>query len=516
MFTDFYGMREQPFGVTPDSRYLYLSHTHREALASLYCGIRDHRGFLTLIAPPGTGKTTVLFYLLKRLRAYSRTAFLFDSPSDPEDLMSSLAADTGMNTYGLDNAQIKQQFHRVLLQEASAERTFVIVVDEAQNLSNSVLEKIRLLSNFESGTHKLLQVVLAGQPQLANRLSHPDLVQLRQRIAMTTALEPLSHDQVRSYIQHRLNVAGYSAGSLFTRDALVDIARESAGIPRMINILCYNSLALGCAREQKCIDVSIVRQAASDLALEQGTGDAKQFEVRHLASSRGEFRHSNQNDEVLKANDPIAGHAVGERTNNYLSASKVWTRFGMLAKGSLALAVLLIIIPIGTRPKLSQPAGPTSLKTPIEWKADSSSSISGGNVSAADNTRSDRAPTLTGIRYWSELTTTRVVIDLDERVKYDAYRLAAPDRVYLDLHGSKVSSVLFGKRFEIKDTLLRKIRVAEHAQDMTRVTLETSKPCDYSIAVIPNPTRLSITLWSTGRRTTEASSGDGLSALVSN
>jgi hypothetical protein len=313
-----------------------------------------------------------------------------------------------------------------------------------------------------------------------------------------------------------LNVAGYSAGSLFTRDALADIARESAGIPRMINILCYNSLALGCAREQKCIDVGIVRQAATDLALEQGAGDAKQLTARHCASSRGEVRHSNQNDEILKADAPIAGCAVTERTNDYPSTSKIWTRFSMLAKGSLALAVLLIIIPIGTRPKLSQPAGPTSLKVPIEWTADSSSTISGGKVSAADDTRSDHAPILTGIRYWSELTTTRVVIDLDERVKYDAYRLAAPDRVYLDLHGSKLSSVLFGRSFKIKDTLLRKIRVAEHAQDMTRVTLETSKPCDYSIAVITNPTRLSITLWSTGRHTTEASSSNGLSALVSN
>lgn len=139
MFTKFYEMRDQPFGVTPDSRYLYLSHTHREALASLYCGIRDHRGFLALIAPPGTGKTTLLFYLMKRLRAYSRTIFLFDNPSDPEDLMSALAADIGLNTYGLGNAQIREHFHKVVIQEARAERSVVIVVDEAQNLSNPVL-----------------------------------------------------------------------------------------------------------------------------------------------------------------------------------------------------------------------------------------------------------------------------------------------------------------------------------------------------------------------------------------
>ena len=437
MFTQFYGMREQPFGVTPDSRYLYLSHTHREALASLYCGIRDHRGFLALIAPPGTGKTTVLFYLLKRLRAYSRTVFLFDSPSDPEDLMSSLAADIGLNTWGLDNAQIKQQFYRVLKQEASAERTFVIVVDEAQNLSNPVLEKIRLLSNFESGTHKLLQVVLAGQPQLATRLSHPDLIQLRQRLAMTTALEPLSHDQVRSYIHHRLNVAGYSAGPIFTGDALADIAHESTGIPRTINILCYNALALGCARQQKCIDVGIVRQVVSDLAFEQNAGNGNLFAVRNCASGLGTFRHSDQNDRVLRADGAIAGRTARKRTRSYLLASRIWTRFNMLAKGCIGLAVLLITIPIGTIPKLTQPARPTSAKPPVAWKPDSSSLILGENMSAADEAHSAYVPIMTGIRYWSGPTATRVVIDLDERAKYDAYRLAAPDRVYLNLHGSK-------------------------------------------------------------------------------
>lgn len=495
MFTQFYGMREQPFGVTPDSRYLYLGHTHREALASLYCGIRDHRGFLGLIAPPGTGKTTLLFYLLKRLRPYSRTVFLFDPPSDPEDMISSLAADIGLNTWGLSSTQISQQFYKVLIQEASAERNFVIVVDEAQNLSNPVLEKIRLLSNFETGTHKLLQIVLAGQPQLATRLSHPDLIQLRQRLAMVTGLEPLSPDQVRSYIQHRVNVAGYSSGSLFTRDAFADIAHYSAGIPRTINILCYNALALGCARKQKTIDVSIVRQAASDLAFEQGAGNGKPIAARNCSSGRGEFRHTNQNVSVLKSDDSIAGRATRERTKSYLSASRIWTRFSMLAKNSIWLSVLLIAIPIGTTPELNQRARPTSPKPLVEWKPDSSSSSPKENMSAADEAHSDHAPVLPDVRYWSG-PTTRVVINLDGRVKYDAYRLAAPHRVYLDLYGSKLSPVLLGKTFQINDALLRTIRVAEHGQKMTRVTLETSKRCGYSIAVASNPTRLSVELWS--------------------
>jgi hypothetical protein len=157
--------------------------------------------------------------------------------------------------------------------------------------------------------------------------------------------------------------------------------------------------------------------------------------------------------------------------------------------------MLLITIPLGTTPKLSQPDRPPSPKPPVvDWKPDSSGPIPGENFSADDGAHSDHAPILTDIRYWSGPTATRVVINLDEQVKYDAYRLAAPDRVYLDLHGSKLSPVLFGRTFQIKDALLRKIRVAEHARGMTRVTLETSKRCDYSIAVISNPTRLSVEL----------------------
>jgi type II secretory pathway predicted ATPase ExeA len=499
MFTQFYGMREQPFGVTPDSQYLYLGHTHREALASLYCGIRDHRGFLGLIAPPGTGKTTLLFYLLKRLRAYSRTVFLFDTPSDPEDLMSSLAADIGLNTSGLGSAQIRQQFHKVLIQEASAGRNFVLVVDEAQNLSNPVLEKIRLLSNFESGTQKLLQVVLAGQPQLATRLLHPDLIQLRQRFAMMIGLEPLSPDQVRSYIQHRLNIAGYSAGSLFTRDAFADIARKSSGIPRLINILCYNALAIGCARKQRYIDVGTVRQAASDLAFEQDAGNGKPTAAH---TSGWEGGHSNRDDKTLKAGHSIADRTAKERTQSYPSAGRIWPRFSMLAKGSLALAMLLITIPIGTTPKLSQPTRLPSPKPPVEWRPDLSGPPSGEHLSATDEAQPDHAPILTDIRYWSGPTATRVVINLDDHIKYDAYRLAAPDRVYLNLYGTKLSHVLLGRTFLIKDALLRKIRIAEHGQAITRVTLETSQRCDYSIAVISNPTRLSVELRSPPTSTT--------------
>lgn len=314
---------------------------------------------------------------------------------------------------------------------------------------------------------------------------------------MMTSLEPLSADQVSTYIQHRLNVAECRAGSLFTRDALADIADKSAGIPRVINILCYNALALGFARQQKCIDLGIVRQATNDLALEQVAHNGKQI-AHNNAADRGKFTHSDQNDRVQKVNNTIVGSTARERTNSYRAVNRIWTRFSTLAKGSIGLAVLLITIPISTTPNLRQPARQTSPKPRVEWKADSLSLLPGENTSAVGQAHSDYAAILTDIRYWSEPTATKVVIDVDERVKYDAYRLAAPDRIYLDLHG-KLSAVLFSKQFQVQDALLRKIRIAKHADEMTRITLETSKPCEYSIAFISNPTRLSITLWSPGR-----------------
>ena len=500
MFTQFYGMREQPFGVTPDSRYLYLSHTHREALASLYCGIRDHRGFLALIAPPGTGKTTVLFYLLKRLRAYSRTVFLFDSPSDPEDLMSSLAADIGLNTWGLDNAQIKQQFHRVLIQEASAERTFVIVVDEAQNLPNSVLEKLRLLSNFESGTHKLLQVVLAGQPQLATRLSHPDLIQLRQRLAMMTHLEPLSPDQVRSYIQHRLNVAGCDSGLLFTRDALALVANESRGVPRNINILCYNALALGCAQKRKCIDVGIVKQVASDLALEE---QMKVAGVRACPSAAREIRVHN-NSWLHRGNTKQHGAII-------VSTKRGQPSFSALTKMSIGVAMLLIIIiPLGVTPLARSRVDP---KTQIQVTRPARLSTAGSSLPApvpatgsaqAATTAIHRSPFVTDIRYWSEPTSTMVGIELEEQVKYEIHRLTSPDRVYLDLYGSRLGAALLRKQIQVDDRLVRKVRIGEVTGTLTRVTLETYGPCDFSVLATSHPAGLFVELRSEQQLPTHA------------
>jgi len=268
MFLNYYGLKEEPFGVTPDPRFLYLSPEHREALASIYYGIEAGRGFLALIAVPGMGKTTLLFHLLERFRSSARTAFLFQTQCTSRDFMRSLLNELGCETgAGQDPVAMHEEFNRLLLHEARAGRRCIVIVDEAQNLEPSVLETIRLLSDFETPRAKLIQIVLAGQPELANKLARPSLAQLRQRISLIGRLGTLSPLETRKYIAYRLKVAGSSGQPIFTDQASEMIAALSLGIPRNINNLCFNALSLGFAVRQKTISADILREVAADFDL---------------------------------------------------------------------------------------------------------------------------------------------------------------------------------------------------------------------------------------------------------
>jgi general secretion pathway protein A len=268
MFLEFYGLREQPFGVTPNPRFLYMSPTHREALASLFYGIDAERGFLALIAKPGMGKTNILFQLLQQFQSKARTAFLFQTQCTSREFMRFLLLELGCEVNGdQDLVSMHEQFNRCLLQEAHAGRKFIVVVDEAQNLEPSVLETIRLLSDFETPQAKLLQIVLAGQPELADKLAKPSLRQLRQRISLLATLAPLTPEEVARYINHRLRAAGRQEGLPFTGSAVKMIAQFSEGIPRNINNLCFNALSLGCALRQKTVNIEVLQQVRDDFDL---------------------------------------------------------------------------------------------------------------------------------------------------------------------------------------------------------------------------------------------------------
>src|SRR5580704_16491540 len=232
MYLEFYGLREQPFGVTPDPRFLYLSPTHREALASMYYGIDAERGFIALIAKPGMGKTNLLFQLLQQFRAKARTAFVFQTQCTSREFMRFLLLELGCEvSVEMDLVTMHELFNRCLLQEAQAGRRFIVVVDEAQNLDPSVLETIRLLSDFETPQAKLLQIVLSGQPELADKLARPSLRQLRQRISLLSTLAPMPPEEVSRYMSHRLRIAGRSEDPLFTPSAARMISELSEGIP---------------------------------------------------------------------------------------------------------------------------------------------------------------------------------------------------------------------------------------------------------------------------------------------
>jgi len=254
MFLKFFGLREQPFGVTPDPRFLYLSPAHREVLTSLYSGIEADRNFLGLIAKPGMGKTTILFYLMERLRTTAHTAFVFQTQCNSREFLHFLLGYEGD----------RQEFNRRLLAHAQAGQHMIIVIDEAQNLMPEVLETVRLLSAFETPAANLTHIILAGQPQLADTLETPDLAQLRKRVSIVH-LEPLPAGEIKTYIEHRLKVAGYRGDPLFTPEVYQAIATFSQGAPRNVNNFCFNALSLTYALQKRVVDMDVAAEVMEDL-----------------------------------------------------------------------------------------------------------------------------------------------------------------------------------------------------------------------------------------------------------
>jgi type II secretory pathway predicted ATPase ExeA/phage tail protein X len=269
MFLEFYGLTEQPFGVTPDPRFLFFSDGHREALAAMYYAIEERRGFSALVAAPGMGKTSLLFRLLESLQESAKTAFLFQAGDDSKDFLECLVRDLGVSVSSNHLPALHDSLNQMLVKEMDANRRVVVVIDEAQNLSEEMLEETRLLSNFETPAAKMMHIILAGQPGLEERLAKPALTQLRQRVGAIAHLTPLTLKETTAYVEHRLQAAGFGGTQLFTAGAIESISKLSEGIPRNINNICFQAMSLGCVYQKKTIDADIVKEVARDLEVKK-------------------------------------------------------------------------------------------------------------------------------------------------------------------------------------------------------------------------------------------------------
>lgn len=262
MYRHFFGTNIEPFGMSPDPRFFFASPVHGEASAALYYLIAERRGFALLVGRPGLGKTSVLVNLAARLSSEARVAFIVHPTISSDSVLQSLLVALGLDP-APDSLERLRQFHSFLMELQTEGKTAVAIIDEAQNLSIESLEVIRMLSNFETPSQKLIQFVLSGQPALEGMLARPECEQIAQRISSVIRLEKLKPEEVSSYIGHRLKVAGVNK-SPFSPDAVAAIAAASDGVPRNINKICFNALTFAFAENKRTVDADCVRLAVSE------------------------------------------------------------------------------------------------------------------------------------------------------------------------------------------------------------------------------------------------------------
>lgn len=267
MYTSYFGLKEKPFTIAPDPRYLFMSELHREALAHLLYGVQSDGCFILFTGEIGTGKTTVCRCFLGQLPPETDIAIILNPKVSVLDLLRTICEELAIpeNDEPPSNKKYIDLLNAYLLAAHARGRTTAIIIDEAQNLDKDVLEQLRLLTNLETNTHKLLKVILLGQPELRNVLAAPEMLQLNQRITSRYHLAPLGPDDVRRYIRHRVMVAGGGTQRLFTTEAIRHITRLSHGIPRIINLLCDRALLGAYVEDAGVVSLNIVKKAAGEV-----------------------------------------------------------------------------------------------------------------------------------------------------------------------------------------------------------------------------------------------------------
>lgn len=265
MYLDYYGLSEPPFDITPNPRFLFYSAKHREAYNHLLYGIRERKGFVQLTGEVGAGKTTLCRAILEQLDERYATALILNPVMSPDELMKAVAIEYGLPVNGLDRLDTIAVINEFLLQQVEAGKEAVLIIDEAQDLTDELLEQVRLLSNLETDNRKLLQIVLMGQPELRDRLNNPKLRQLRQRITVRYHLLPLSRSEVNQYVQHRIHLCGGNGAPCFTNPALWRVYHYSQGIPRLVNAVCDKALLAGFVSQRERINFKLVNHAVREL-----------------------------------------------------------------------------------------------------------------------------------------------------------------------------------------------------------------------------------------------------------
>jgi putative secretion ATPase (PEP-CTERM system associated) len=275
MYESFYGLSEKPFNLTPDPDFLYLSNSHKRALTYLKYGIESKEGFIQLSGEIGSGKTTLLRSLLRGLNREIKAAYIVNPRGTFRQILRAILDQLSVVPFRLDYSKerLLNKFHEFLKSQEALNHPVVIIFDEAQNLDVSTLEELRMLSNYETDKKKLVQIILVGQPELREKLDRPELVQLRQRIAVRCHLGPLTPEETEAYINHRLKIAGSNGAIRFEPEACRVIQQFSRGIPRLINVACNNVMLAGYVEEKRTFTRSMVERVIGEMESDDGRAE---------------------------------------------------------------------------------------------------------------------------------------------------------------------------------------------------------------------------------------------------
>jgi N-acetylmuramoyl-L-alanine amidase/type II secretory pathway predicted ATPase ExeA len=456
------------------------------------------------------GKTTLLNQVLEGLRDTARAVFLFQTQCDSREFFQYLMNELGVDSTGMGLVAMHNKLNEILFAEMLAGRRFVLIVDEAQNLDESVLETIRMLSNFETTHSKLMQIILAGQTQLGEKLQENRLAQLLQRITVVQYLEPFSPEETAGYIRHRLKVSGYKGESLFEPGALALIAEQSGGIPRNINKIGFRSLLEGYAAGSQNISADLVEKAIGRLQFMTTTRRESISLPAPEPVNTPSSGDSGQNASLPSAASPGDQPPLAFRLRSrVIGAGAVIA--GLLA-GGLALP-RSSLMQMGEKRHEGQSEEASLVQRDGAEQGRLTSSVletTERREAAATKIGERGMPSVTAIQAFSTGNDAQVVVALEEAVQYESARIASPDRIYFDLHKTKLGPSIEQKIVPTDDGLLKWVRVAQNSDDVVRLVLDAEGAKDFSAKLLSDPYRLVIDV----RAQSPASGGRGQLSLA--